>query len=76
MYPQFFIWDSAHWDLLQEASPRDNCFNDDKYTYWAQWFVIMNFIILGSVYVKQPSEVLGRISKTGMLIITDVLTDD
>ena len=36
----------------------------------------MNFIILGSVYVKQPSEVLGRISKTGMLIITDVLTDD
>ena len=38
-------------------------------------FVSLNFIIIGSVYVKQPSEVLGRISKTGMFIITNVLTE-
>ena len=38
-------------------------------------FVCLNFIIIGSVYVKQPGEVLGRISKTGMFIITNVLTE-
>jgi len=38
--------------------------------------VFLNFIILGSVYVKQPSEVLGRISKTGMFVITNLLTSE